>query len=356
MFSKRLADLRQKKNISQQDLADQLGISRGRIGNYELGTREPDFDTLSRIADYFSVTTDYLLGKEDETNVSTLLKKHLQGTPMTADEQKALARYMDEINRLNSSPTYRKLNQIAQITARKYSFVTREERMTEARSIIQGIESRRENNIGIPGASPWKQESIRQLPVVGRVSAGPGAYATEDIEEWFPVDIEQAGISDQHLDEYFYLRVVGDSMSPAIVEGDRVVVHRGGQVQDGDIAVVIVDNESGCIKKVSFIEHKDRQYVVMESLNKEYKERVLPLSEVFFVGPVVWRIGPLKAEDYLPMDDQPHVPTDEELLDMIFDWHCDPEITPDEKKLAEERILKYLRFVTANPGKPYVEE
>lgn len=76
MFGKRLAALRKIKGISQYDLADQLGLSRGQLSNYELGTREPDFETLRKITEYFDVTADYLLGISDnpkETGpVSTL--------------------------------------------------------------------------------------------------------------------------------------------------------------------------------------------------------------------------------------------------------------------------------------------
>lgn len=67
MFGNILTKLRKKKGLSQYDLAVQLGLSRGQISNYELGTRLPDYDTLIKIADYFGVTTDYLLGLTDKT-------------------------------------------------------------------------------------------------------------------------------------------------------------------------------------------------------------------------------------------------------------------------------------------------
>lgn len=63
MFKERFKTLRQSKGLSQYRLADELGISRARISNYELGEREPNFSTLCMIADYFGVTTDYLLGR-----------------------------------------------------------------------------------------------------------------------------------------------------------------------------------------------------------------------------------------------------------------------------------------------------
>lgn len=61
MFKNRLVELRKKNRLSQYELAKNLGLSRGQISNYELGTRQPDFGTLLKIAHYFGVTTDYLL-------------------------------------------------------------------------------------------------------------------------------------------------------------------------------------------------------------------------------------------------------------------------------------------------------
>jgi len=52
--------------ISQYELAERLKFSRGQIANYEQGTREPDFYTLGKIADFFQVSTDYLLGRSND--------------------------------------------------------------------------------------------------------------------------------------------------------------------------------------------------------------------------------------------------------------------------------------------------
>lgn len=65
MFGKRLAQLRKEKGLSQYELADRMGFSRGQVANYEQGKREPDYETLQKIADFFDVSTDYLLGRRD---------------------------------------------------------------------------------------------------------------------------------------------------------------------------------------------------------------------------------------------------------------------------------------------------
>ncbi|MNR48304.1 HTH-type transcriptional regulator Xre [compost metagenome] len=69
MFGKRLAELRNSKEISQYELASQMNLSRGQIANYEQGTREPDFATLIALADYFEVSLDSLLGRDKLSNV-----------------------------------------------------------------------------------------------------------------------------------------------------------------------------------------------------------------------------------------------------------------------------------------------
>lgn len=72
MFGKRLTTLRKEKGISQYDLAKQLHLSRGQVSNYELGSREPDFEILRKIANFFDVTTDFLLGLSDVPKIKNI--------------------------------------------------------------------------------------------------------------------------------------------------------------------------------------------------------------------------------------------------------------------------------------------
>jgi len=66
-YALRLAELRSARGLTQQQLADLTGLTRGRLNNYEQGTREPDLVTLQSLADFFDVTTDYLLGRTETT-------------------------------------------------------------------------------------------------------------------------------------------------------------------------------------------------------------------------------------------------------------------------------------------------
>lgn len=63
-FGMRLRELLHDKNISQKEFAAEIGVAPSTVGNYVNGQREPDYRTLKRIAHYFHVSTDYLLGLE----------------------------------------------------------------------------------------------------------------------------------------------------------------------------------------------------------------------------------------------------------------------------------------------------
>lgn len=88
-FDKILKLLRTEKNMSQQELADTLGISKSAVNMYERGERQPNFEILESIADYFNVDIDYLLGRTNKTtkiiNPNTMAA-HFDGDEYTEEE------------------------------------------------------------------------------------------------------------------------------------------------------------------------------------------------------------------------------------------------------------------------------
>jgi len=75
-FNTRLTSLRKERKLLQADVANKVDIARATYGAYEQGSRQPDFETLKKLADFFGVSLDYLLGR---TNISAL-------TPQEKDE------------------------------------------------------------------------------------------------------------------------------------------------------------------------------------------------------------------------------------------------------------------------------
>jgi HTH-type transcriptional regulator, competence development regulator len=66
MLGTRLKELRGKR--SQEEVAERIGISRARYSHYENNRSQPDNELLNKLADYYQVTVDYLLGRTDEKN------------------------------------------------------------------------------------------------------------------------------------------------------------------------------------------------------------------------------------------------------------------------------------------------
>ena len=64
----RIVSLRNEKNITQSQLAEELNISPSAIGMYEQGRRKPSYELLEEICDYFNVDMDYLMGRSDIKN------------------------------------------------------------------------------------------------------------------------------------------------------------------------------------------------------------------------------------------------------------------------------------------------
>ena len=69
-FSKRLIQLREQRGITQQELADKLKITRQSLSLYEKAERTINIELLARIADFFNVSTDYLMGRTDTATMN----------------------------------------------------------------------------------------------------------------------------------------------------------------------------------------------------------------------------------------------------------------------------------------------
>lgn len=90
--------LRMSSGLTQTEFAEKIGISRSTIGMYETGAREPDFEILERIADFFNVDIDYLLGRTDKT----ALLPETVGRYYLNDETAAIAQEIFESKELKA--------------------------------------------------------------------------------------------------------------------------------------------------------------------------------------------------------------------------------------------------------------
>ena len=71
MLEKRIKELRTNANLTQKELGDIVNVANNTIANYESGYRTPDYETLCKMADYFDVSVDYLLGRKSKKPATT---------------------------------------------------------------------------------------------------------------------------------------------------------------------------------------------------------------------------------------------------------------------------------------------
>ena len=69
-FSERLKELRLSKGLTMEQLGKEIETTRGTIGNFENGNKKPSLDMLIKIANYFDVSIDYLVGRTDDPELS----------------------------------------------------------------------------------------------------------------------------------------------------------------------------------------------------------------------------------------------------------------------------------------------
>lgn len=90
-----LKKLRKNENLTQDQLASKIGITRDTLANYETGRREPDFTTLKNIASYFDVSTDYLLGRSKQNDIADTIAAHID-PDATEEQMEEILAYIEE--------------------------------------------------------------------------------------------------------------------------------------------------------------------------------------------------------------------------------------------------------------------
>lgn len=91
MFPIRLKELREGSGYrSQQSFADAFGVAQSTVGNWEAGKREPNYETTVRLADFFGVSVDYLIGHSAET-VGSRIRAEREAKGISLDELASLS-------------------------------------------------------------------------------------------------------------------------------------------------------------------------------------------------------------------------------------------------------------------------
>lgn len=78
MFANRLKEIRKEKNMTQVQLAEALGVSKGTVAMWEIGKRQPNFETLNALSDIFDKKIDYILGYSNDSSSAQMTESEIE--------------------------------------------------------------------------------------------------------------------------------------------------------------------------------------------------------------------------------------------------------------------------------------
>ena len=91
-FNENLKLAREKKNMTQKEVADSIGVAKSTYSLYESGNREPNVQTIKKISEVLNVSADELLGLNSE---NTTIAAHFDGNEYTAEELEDIRAYAE---------------------------------------------------------------------------------------------------------------------------------------------------------------------------------------------------------------------------------------------------------------------
>lgn len=301
----RIFKLLEKNHMTAKDLSIAVGLSGGNITDWKTGRSKPSISSLNKIANYFNVSVDYLIGNTDKSSYSETLTKYLiplglnsnqfdlfykmalsyinkdepettasilRGNDLSKEQMDkifvALEYFADMADEFQKTT---KLNKVS-YTLSKNSI----EKSTNKDSYAYNIESIETSDIVKEGLIKALNDLNKSLiiskndhptfylcPVYGKISAGQPNWAEECLDGYLPIDPTLMNINSP--DECFFLRVDGESMNKVIKNGAYALIRKTDFVDDGEIAVVLVNGFDATLKKFS----KQGDFIVLEPMSDD---------------------------------------------------------------------------------------
>lgn len=149
-----------------------------------------------------------------------------------------------------------------------------------------GISSLLEKDAPAPSILDAAPDFI-EFPIIGSIAAGYDGMAIEE-ETGETIKIPKALLRGHKESDYMILQVKGDSMSPQLLDGDKVIVQRCTSVDSGSIAVIMYDGWDATIKQVRYVSGED--WLEMVPCNPAYQTKRIEgsdLEECRVLGKVV---------------------------------------------------------------------
>lgn len=315
VLGSRIKKERENLNLSREDLAKKLGVSYSAIAMYEQGNREPNNEIILKMCEIFNCTIDYLMGKSihrtSQEELKNYLKKEIEEDliknlkALELDEnelEQAITAFLDNYIYISDEPTsiqiydmedsvvyyayellvkyYFKLidketsillNEPKKLSNKQDIFEKAEElAWIKMKNLINDLDKNKviSNLTSLERAKKHiskitQDNKIFMCPVYGRIAAGQPNWAEECMEGKMPIDPELMNIINP--EECYFLKVNGESMNKVIKNGAFALIRKTDWVENGEIAVVLVNGFDATLKKFT----KQGDLVILEPMSND---------------------------------------------------------------------------------------
>lgn len=270
MFYDKYRQLCDSVGKSPSAVAVEIGISKGTVSTWKNLGRTPQTAQLRKIADYFSVSLDYLLDETDDP--------YDWDTDPEARQDRAYGSRWDQLmeqHHGDTSAAWKALQAIDEDQANEARMAWRENREKELAQkkkapAAENCESEKPDWSKMPGATPFNP--LQVAPLLGTVRAGYPMYAEENIEGYLPIRQTDGA-------KYFWLNIRGDSMNAAgMDDGDQILVREQPEVENGQLAVVLVNGDEATVKY--FRREGDLVILTPKSFNPAHQPQIYDLKKI----------------------------------------------------------------------------
>ena len=293
----RFEQLLKENNTTAYQVSKKTGVATATLSDWKNGRSVPKQDKLAKIADYFNVSLDYLIGRTNKPKeylitskdempdvLSSITNKILftsQENNQTAEERKQIIE--QTLKRIKAEDFYNLLNKELGKNTKDINSAFKNASLYEIFK-IDGLQQKIDNlKEQINSMKEMTKDSFIDIPILGCIKAGEPAFAEQNIEGYFPTDKTLISNGCQ----YFYLKIKGDSMDKEFQENTLVLVKKQDYIENNEIGVVLIDDMDATVKKI--VVNDNIITLIPCSNNNEYfaKSYDMGKGEVRILGKVV---------------------------------------------------------------------
>ncbi|EJL38973.1 SOS response transcriptional repressor, RecA-mediated autopeptidase [Brevibacillus sp. CF112] len=274
-IAERIEYLIEKKGLSKNQFAKEVGISTGNLGDWKRGKSMPGANALIAISSFFDVSLDWLMtGKERPTP-----KTEPEASAVFFDTKREVVSQFDRLIKSLDEKDRAFVDRYIELATfhKQYAAATSETIPQPSPSNkVSKMEQIKESS------SEYSEELTHPVPLVGKTAAGSEKTYYEYIRGYVP--IPKSVIKGT----CFVMEVDGDSMTgDGIQDGDFIVVKQQPDVIDGsDIALLRINDDEVTLKRI----FREKGRVVLLSSNPTHPKRSVPAENVQIVGKYIYKI------------------------------------------------------------------